>query len=86
MFRAEAMHFRSLVDQSRFILARNAGDRQGMRDLALKELATAKEYLPLVRGDSRIGYECTNHYFYVPRDVCEKIALCRMIADEKDGN
>ena len=86
MFRAEAMHFRSLVDQSRFILARNAGDRQGMRDLALRELATAKEYLPLVRGDSRIGYECTNHYFYVPRDVCEKIALCRMIADEKDSN
>ena len=40
----------------------------------------------IVRGDSRIGYECTNHYFYVPRDVCEKIALCRMIADEKDSN
>ena len=85
MFRAEAMHFRSLVDQSRFILARNAGDAKGMRSIALAELATAKEYLPLVRGDSRIGYECSNHYFYIPRDVVEKIVVCRMIADEK-GN
>ena len=75
------MHFRSLVDQSRFILARNAGDRKGMRELALKELATAKDYLPLVRGDSRIGYECSNHYFYVPQDVREKIVCCRTLLD-----
>jgi len=52
-----------------------------MRKFALKELATAKEYLPLVRGDSRIGYECSNHYFFVPRDVVEKIVGCRLIAD-----
>lgn len=81
MFRAEEMHFRSTVDQSRFILARDAGDRSEMRRLALKELETAKEYLPLVRADSRIGYECSNHYYYVPRDVVEKILCCRLIAD-----
>ena len=82
MFRAEAMHFRSVVDQSRFILARNVGDRAAMRAVALEELATAKAYLPLVRGDSHIGYECSNHYFYIPRDVVEKAIGCRMIADE----
>ncbi len=81
MFRAEAMHFRSLIDQSRFIQARSADDRPKMRSIALRELATAKEYLPLVRGDSRIGYECSNHYFYIPRDVVEKAVGCRMIID-----
>ena len=81
MFRAEEMHFRSTVDQSRFILARDAGNTSEIRRLALKELATAKAYLPLVRADSRIGYECSNHYYYVPRDVVEKILACRLIAD-----
>jgi hypothetical protein len=53
-----------------------------MRSYALKELALAKEYLPLVRADSRIGYECTNHYFFIPRDVVEKIVGCRMMIPE----
>ena len=82
MFRAEEMHFRSVVDQSRFILARNAGDKKSMRKFALKELETAKAYLPLVRADSRIGYECSNHYFFVPRDVVEKIIGCRLLVAE----
>ena len=81
MFRAEAMHFRSVVDQSHFIMARDAGDRASMRTYAARELATAKAYLPLVRGDSRIGYECSNHYYYIPRDVVEKIVGCRKILD-----
>lgn len=82
MFRAEAMHFRSVVNQSRFILARDAGDKVKMREWAQRELDAAKAYLPLVRGDSRIGYECSNHYFYTPRDVVEKIIGCRKILDE----
>ncbi len=82
MFRAEEMHFRSVVDQSRFILARNAGDKKSMRKFALKEVETAKAYLPLARADSRIGYECSNHYFFVPRDVVEKIVGCRLLVAE----
>lgn len=82
MFRAESMHFRAIVNQSMFILSRNSADTDGMRSYALKELALAKEYLPLVRADSRIGYECTNHYFFIPRDVVEKIVGCRMMIPE----
>ena len=82
MFRAEGMHFRSVVDQSRFIIARNAGDAKNVRKFALTELETAKAYLPLVRADSRIGYECSNHYFFIPRDVVEKIVGCRLIVDD----
>lgn len=35
--------------------------------------------LPLVQADSRIGYESSNHYFYIPQDLLEKnreLPLC----------
>jgi len=81
MFRAEQLHFRSTVDQARFVQARDRGDRVGMRRIAARELAAAKSLLPLVRADSRIGYECSNHYFYVPQDLLEKVLGCRAILD-----
>jgi len=79
-YRVAELHFRSVADQARFVLARDRGDRAEMRRIAARELATAKEILPLVRADSRIGYECSNHYFYIPQDIVEKIVLCRGLA------
>jgi len=76
MFRAEAMHFASVVDQSKFVMARDRGDCAEMEAIARRELARAKAYLPLVRADSRIGYESSNQYFYLPQDVIEKILSC----------
>ena len=81
MFRAETLHFRSSADQARFVLARTHGDRDEMVRLARRELTTAKELLPLVRADSRIGYESSNHYFYIPQDVREKVLSCRAVTD-----
>jgi hypothetical protein len=63
-------------------MARDAGDVDGMRKYARAELERAKAYLPLVRADSRIGYESSNQYYFVPRDVLEKILSCRKILDE----
>lgn len=83
LFEAAALHFRSAADQTRFIMARDAGDRAAMRAAAVRELDAAKRFLPLVRGDSRIGFECSNHYFYVPQDVREKILCCRAILDHR---
>jgi len=77
MFRAETLHFRSCVDQAKFVLARGRGDRAAMAELAARELAAAKELLALVRADSRFGYESSNHYFYVPQDLREKVLSCR---------
>ena len=82
MFRAQTLHFRSVVDQSRFVMARDRGDRTAMRALAVRELEAAKRLLPIVRGDSRIGYECSNHYYYIPQDVREKILGCIRILKE----
>lgn len=82
MFRAEQMHFASCADQSRFVIARDAGDLATMKEIAFRELQRAKEFLPLVRADSRIGYESSNHYFFTPVDVIEKILSCRVILDK----
>jgi hypothetical protein len=79
LFRAIENHFRSVVDQARFVQARQRGDKTEMLACARRELATAKEHLALLRADSRIGYECSNHYFYLPHDLEEKILNCREI-------
>ena len=81
MFRAEQMHFASCRDQALFVIARDRGDRDAMRRLARSELDRAKAYWPIVRADSRIGYESSNHYFFIPRDILEKVLSCRLALD-----
>ena len=78
IFRTAALHFASVVDQVRFVQARDAGDAAAMAAIAARELARAKEELALARADSRIGYESSNHYFFVPQDLREKILSCRI--------
>ena len=85
MFRAEALHFRSCTDQARFILARDRRDVPEMLKYCRRERENAKALLPLARNDSRIGYECSNHYFYIPPDIVEKIVGCRMIEEALAG-
>ena len=69
----------SCADQARFVRARERGDRAEMRAVACRERARAKELLPIVEADSRIGYECSCHYFYLPQDLREKILNCRQV-------
>ena len=45
------------------------------------ELALAKRLFVIQSRDSRIGFEATNHYFYVPADLIEKILICRDLLD-----
>jgi hypothetical protein len=81
IFRAEQLSFASCAEQVRFILARDSSNKKAMVESAKRELKNAKAFLPLVRADSSIGFESSNHYFYIPRDVVEKILCCRMIID-----
>ena len=81
LFRGEWMDFASCADQARFVLARDRGDKAEMKRLAQVELERAKRFLPIVRADSRIGFESSNQYFYVPIDIIEKIVGCRLIVD-----
>jgi len=79
--RAAGLHFRSVANQARFVMARNAKDRDGMRRAASDELRVAKELFALARQDSRVGFEASNHYYYVPQDLIEKVINCQHVLD-----
>lgn len=82
-----AIHFRSVENQTRFVMARNALAVTDNKDGAKKlidaienilriEKELAKRLLALQCRDSRIGFEASNHYFYVPMDLAAKVINC----------
>ena len=87
--RAAGLHFASAGNQVRFFLARNrwlAEDtprdvREALgaelRRLLDREAANAHALYALARRDSRIGFEASNHYYYVPLDLVEKVIHCQ---------
>lgn len=89
---AAAIHFRSVANQSRFVLARNAlletkkaeEIRQPVnviKQVLNSEIELSKKLCQMQLLDSRLGFEATNHYFYVPVDLAEKILNCRDLLD-----
>lgn len=92
-YRAAEMHFSSCVNQARFTNARNAfyqlpegaapEDKEALLSLMQSsvenELIVAKRIYTLVESDSAIGYESSNHYFYIPQDILEKIVNCKYL-------
>ncbi len=94
---AVTLHFDSVAQQAIFTDARDrllaGGEKldaakraeleKRMRDAATREIELAKQHLALCRQESRIGYEASNHYFYVPIDLAEKVINCRWILDQK---
>jgi len=88
---AAGLHFRSTLNQIRFIMARNAllgrsldeNERQGwidrVKQAATTEIQTAQRLFALVCRDSRIGFEASNHYYYLPLDLVEKVVNCEYV-------
>jgi hypothetical protein len=85
---AAAIHFRSTANQARFVLARRAVATTGTPAEAAPHLETLEAVLHeeirlaqrlhrIQSNDSRIGFEASNHYFYVPVDLAEKVLNCR---------
>ncbi|NUN95248.1 MAG: hypothetical protein HUU16_03655 [Candidatus Omnitrophica bacterium] len=86
--RACANHYRSAANQSRFVVLRRAlkGEaeeparkqlKEELRAVLLSEIELARSEYRLQRNDSRIGFEASNQYFYVPLDSAEKVINCR---------
>jgi hypothetical protein len=84
---AAAIHFRSVANQARFILARrqleaakSPDDTQSacaeLEPLLRAEMDLARRLHAIQSGDSRIGFEATNQYYYVPVDLAEKVINC----------
>ncbi len=87
-----AIHFRSSANQVRFVLARQmaadtkdveakANRLKEMKSVLQSEIALAKRLYEIQSGDSRIGFEATNQYYYVPADLMEKVLNCRNLLD-----
>lgn len=90
---AAVLHFQSVANQSRFILARDAlakpantlspEERDRWR-VEIKrrlesEITLARQLFALTRQDSRIGFEPSCQYFYLPLDLVEKTINCRWL-------
>ena len=85
---AAAIHFRSSANQARFVLARQAAasaktpedaalPRAAMAKVLQDEIALARRLHAIQSRDSRIGFEASNQYYYVPVDLMEKVLNCR---------
>jgi hypothetical protein len=84
---AAAIHFRSAANQSQFIEMRRAlADSQtaqakspavaALRETINHEIALARMMYEIQMRDSRIGFEASNQYYYVPIDLAEKVLNC----------
>lgn len=79
-----ALHWRSAAQQARWTALRDEG-RTGStaaHDLLRAEIRAAKRLHQLQSEDSRLGFEATNHYFYVPIDLVEKVVSCRWLLEQ----
>ncbi len=96
--RAAAVHFQSVANQARYVAARDAlaesgptlstGERQRLRaetrKLIASEIVLARELFTLTQEDSRIGFEPSCQYFYLPLDLVEKVINCRWLLARLD--
>ncbi len=85
---AAEIHFRSTANQVRFVMARRAAaaapqddaeQRRIMAAILRDEIELARRLHALQRRDSRIGFEASNQYNYVPVDLMEKVVNCRQL-------
>jgi len=86
-----SLHFASAANQVEFNLTRDAlaatdlaaAERQGLveklRRILRDEIALARQLYVLAKADSRIGFEASNQYFYLPIDLVEKVINCESI-------
>ena len=85
---AAGIHFRSTANQARFVMARRrlkeaktSAEAQtacgGLELLLRAEMALARRLHAIQTRDSRIGFEATNQYYYVPVDLAEKVINCQ---------
>ena len=95
--RAAQLHFASVANQVRFVLGRDAlrgdkltADQQTSQHAELTrlletEITLARQLFGLAQQDSRIGFEASNHYYYVPFDLVEKVINCAYLKEQLAG-
>jgi len=77
--RAAMLYFRSVSNYLRFHLRR--GEPTQVRAILRDEIPLAEQFLDICRSDSRVGFEASLQYFYLPLDIREKIVSCRYMME-----
>jgi hypothetical protein len=89
---AASIHYRSVANQTRFVYLRNKLEQINNPDSAVEilsvlkktltdEISLAKHLYYIQSHDSRIGFEASNQYYYIPGDLVEKVINCRYLVD-----
>jgi hypothetical protein len=92
LIEAAAIHFRSTANQARFVQARRgladakssegaARELSKLSEIIQGEMELAQRLHALQSRDSRIGFEATNQYYYIPIDLMEKVLNCHDLLD-----
>jgi hypothetical protein len=91
---AAQLHFQSVVNQAKFIVCRDranavaATDQQResaksqMLAILTEETRIARQMFELTAQDSRIGFEASNQYLYLPGDFLEKVLNCQWLEQQ----
>jgi len=53
-----------------------------MIEIARAEIELAQAQFSIARRHSTIAFEASNHYYYRPLDLAEKILNCRQVIDD----
>lgn len=83
---AEAVycHFRSTYNQIAFIRRRNNKDRKSIVEILNildEEIKLACDLYKIILVNPQIGYEASNHYYYTPNNLMEKVLNCLYLKD-----
>ena len=87
-----AISFRSTANQARFVMARRTlssssdpeqarGAIRALEIILEAEIGLALRLHALQCRDSRVGFEASNQYYYVPLDLAEKVINCRHLLE-----
>jgi hypothetical protein len=79
MAKAADAIFASSYAQVRFIMAREAGNTQEMREIAGEELQNALALYGIMQKNPHVGFEAANHYYYNKGMLAEKVINCAQI-------
>ena len=89
--KAAYLHFASVTNQIRFIMDRDSLLKNNLTEIEKRvlkkqinvildsEINLAVELFEITREDSRIGFEASNQYYYVPQDLMEKVINCEFV-------
>ncbi|MBE7087410.1 MAG: hypothetical protein E7369_03830 [Clostridiales bacterium] len=67
------LHFKSVLNQVRFIQKREGGDKDLILKILADEKSVTERLYKIAAVDCKVGYEASNHYYYTQNTFLEKL-------------